>query len=201
MGKYIKSFHYRDKVALCTLARSGILYRKDFESMDIKKSRLYKYDEKKEGLTKRCFAPDGKEYYVLTQKGKDEVERRWGVQPYTHRPGMYEHDKDLRNKIMSLTPEQRETIQTEREFQNDMRDTIQDWKNSGDKDLINKAYEFEDKWHRGELSSPDFTYEPNPGSGERVFYETITKNYTEQEIQAKFEMANACGCQIEWNRV
>lgn len=199
MGKHIKSFHERDRVALCSLARTGILYREDFYSMDITKSRLYKYDEKKEGLTERHFAKDGKEYYTLTEKGKKFVEDKWGVQPYTHRPGMYNHDKGLRDKYMSLTPEQRETVKTEREFQNDLRNNIQDWKNSGDEELVNKAYEMEDNWSRGIYSSPDFTYESSPGV--TVFYEVISKNYTEEEISAKFEMADAFSCQLEWSRV
>lgn len=197
--QYIKSFHERDRQALCALARTGILYREDFYAMEIKKSRLYRYDKEKQGLTERKFASNGKEYYTLTAKGKKFVHDRWGVKAYTHRPGMYNHDKALRDKYMSLTPAQRETVKTETEVQNEIRDIIQDWKNSGKDELINQAYELEDKWSRGLCSAPDMTYEATPGI--TTFYEVITKNYTEAEISAKFEMASSCSCTLEWVRV
>ena len=78
------------------------------------------------------------------------------------------------------------SIKTEDQIKNELKTWIKEEKESGDRDRWKRASDIEDRWNKGKLSCPDFTYVNSEGV--TVFVESIT-DYPKSVIEAKMEMA------------
>ena len=180
-----------DQQAFHMLSTCGKCELKDLRSIPgMTKTRANTYI--KAGYVKREKDPDtGKSIYQLTSKGEVDgkdgrtwVKETYGYTPYSAKS--WRHDSGLRDAYRKIPLECRASIKTEDQIKNELKTWIKEEKESGDRDRWKRASDIEDRWNKGKLSCPDFTYVNSEGV--TVFVESIT-DYPKSVIEAKMEMA------------
>ncbi len=143
-----------------------------FIDKDGQRQSIYRIsDTGKKWIVQNISALDGRKYYTST-----------GTQ----------HDLKLMDKIISLTPEERQTMRCEAEIRDDFKSHL-------DKLLEDKLYDRYEALYNAmashNLSMPDLSY------GVNEYYEVITDSYGQAEIQAKIDTVAVIGGNLEMERI
>lgn len=96
------------------------------------------------------------------------------------------HDIKLADFYMSKSQDVRDTFKSETQLRNEFRSMMTELAES---DPV-KHYEYKEMWAKGEISTPDMAYtevryEQEEEIVEEICYESVTKNYSQTEIEAK----------------
>lgn len=194
--EYITTLYKRDDDTLKALGRTG------YYDADMIKENFNQSDRR---ITNMCR--DGylvKEdtmrgtFYKLGDKGKDYVEKEFGIKCYPAQSPS--HDMKLSRRYCSLDEDARETWRTELEVRQDIYNYINDLRDEGD---FAKANEIERCLEDGSMSMPDcqYTVVTEEGVKREIYYEVITDNYTKADIQAKENIAVVTNTRIEYSKV
>ena len=194
---YIQSINHRD-VDFLNSMRCGGVCTKQQALRFISGNRLKNYVLDK--TIDKCFFLDKngqrQEVYRVSDKGKDWI--RTHIDSLADRKfycsNGVEHDLKLMDKIISLTREQRATMRCESEIRDDFRERLQTLLDSRDYERYEQLY---NSLQEHSVSMPDLCY----GEDADTFYEVITSNYGEVEVNSKIVAVAAIGGTLEMDRI
>lgn len=198
MKKHITKLYPRDKAALYALARCGHIDHKQLNEW-LRDKRIACYE--KDGLIKRVQysrpgdGHDDRTAYRLTAAGRDLCRREYGLAHIYHAQSPA-HDLALADRYCSLTPEQRETWQTEGDLQEHYFDKIEQAREQGEEET---ARLLESMWQEGKVSMPDCSYKISVQT--ELAFEIVTNSYGQQEIEAKERAVEILEIEYEQERV
>ena len=184
-----------DIAAFEALAKCGHISQDHFQQAGVGESRIGKY--LKDGLIERTSWQNRNESgvcYALTNAGKDFFYERTGFKSfYAAQSGA--HDLAIANKYFSLSPDERDSFQTEREARSVFREHLDDLREQG---RTQEADHLASLLKSGQISMPDALYR----SGDRlVAFEVITSSYGRAEIAAKEAFVAAIGADADFVRI
>lgn len=176
---YITNINNRDIKAFNALSRCGHVQRENLLTC-ISKSRIENYQ--KEGLiTKDVHVSNKNETttaYKLTDKGLDLAIKHTDVdRPYQAQSVV--HDCQIADKYFSLTKEEQETWKTETQLRDEFNEKLEQLREQD----YSRYQELQEQYQSREISMPDGSYTSEMGV--EVFYESVTNNYGQAELEAK----------------
>lgn len=174
-GKQIKVITSRDFELLEGIARTGLTSHYDARNVIGLSERRLKNLEKENYITSKNVVVKGKEtikVYYLNGQGKKYLKINSMIdKPYRSNERQVEHDLKLSSVYYSLQRDERAT-----------------WRNEND--LIEN---YKEQNPNKELTTMiDAVYICN---GYKIAVEVITRNYTKNQINEKFNIANEIGCE------
>ncbi len=194
--EYITTLYKRDDDTLKAFARTGY-YTSDMIKDNFNQSDRRIINMCRDGYLVKEDTMRGT-FYKLGDKGKDYVEKEFGIKCYPAQSPS--HDVELSRRYVSLDEDTRDTWRTELEVREDIYNYINDLKDEGD---FARANEIERGLEDGTMSMPDCQYVviTEEGIEREVYYEVITDNYTKADIQAKENIAVVTNTRIEYSKV
>lgn len=195
MGTYhkvdkITQLFERDRQALTAMGDCGYLSRDHIHQCGVADGRLKNYihdDYVKAG--------DKGLGYQLTDKGKDLLESKWGMDK-TYNAQSENHDLAIADKYLALSQYERDTWKNETELREDFENKLEELRDQGQEEL---AKTYEEMYHDHTISMCDGAYTNSEGI--EVYYEIITNNYGEAELMAKEAIVQIMGVEYETQRV
>lgn len=192
---HIKRMMSHDIAAFDSLAKCGHISADHFKQVGVGESRIGKY--MKDGLIERVSyqnRDDSGVCYKLTDEGKDFYFERTGFKGfYNAQSGA--HDLAIADKYFSLTPDERESFQTEREARSVFREHLDDLRAQG---RSQEADHLSALLKSGQITMPDALYR----SGDKlVAFEVITSSYGRAEIASKEAFVEAIGAESDFVRI
>lgn len=192
---YIQTVNHRDADFLNAL-RCGGLCTKQQALTFISGNRLKNFVLDKT-LEKCSFIGRGgqrQEAYRVTEQGKEWIKQHIPdlAERKFYRSNGTEHDLKLMDKICALSREQRETMRCEAEIRDEFRERLQMLLESRDYERYEQLY---NALQAHTISMPDLCY------GVDQFYEVVTSNYGQVEVEAKIEAVAAVGGTLETERI
>lgn len=180
-----KTLTNEDKQAWNALRVCGHMTRRQLEEF-IPRTRVEHYV--KDGLwTKDVEIKDGVKIvgYTPTAKGIRFAKAHLHLDEFYSSKSVH-HDIKMSDVYMSKPQEVRDTFKSETQLRNEFRSMMNDLSESAPI----KHQELKEMWQRGEISTPDMSYteiryEEEEEIVEEICYESITKNYSQTEIEAK----------------
>lgn len=200
MAKPLTKFYARDREVLTGIAKTGF-----FEKEDI--MRFYKTESRFESLLngnkfiqETPCQNEGKTVYTITTDGREFVKEKWGVTAYTFKS--YEHDNVLREEYLSCSREERYRTMSEPDFRNYVNEEVDRMRYSDDEEERRRGSEMSMKLMNGTYSLPDMAVikdedykgtDHRPALCEFTLTESVTRNYTEEQVEHKCNFANDSG--------
>lgn len=182
--KHIKTLNHKDREVFRCVNKTGWISREDAkEHFKISDRRFDNYV--KDNYFQEVETKWGT-FCKFTDEGKSVAEKTWGFENHYSTQSV-KHDYEITNKYLSLDQEQRENSYTERELRHQLTDRANELINSEHEHERDQGEEILKGLQDGTISCPDFAYVQVAEQGyERIVtFEVVTKNYTEQDIQAK----------------
>lgn len=199
MAKPLTKFYARDREVLTGIGKTGF-----FEKEDILKfyteSRLDSVLNGNQFIKETHCQDEGKTIYTITPEGRDFIKDKWGVTAYTFKS--YEHDNVLREEYLSFSREERYRTMSEPDFRNYVTEEITRMRYSDDEEERRRGSEMDMKLSNGTYSLPDMATirdedykgdDHRPALCEFTLTESVTRNYTEEQIEHKCNFANDSG--------
>ena len=192
---YIQTPNHRDADFLNALRCSGLCTKAQALRF-ISGNRLKNFTLDR--TLEKCSFLDGRgqrqEAYRISEQGKEWIrqnipelsDRRF------YRSNGTEHDLKLMDKICLLSREQRASMRCESEIRDEFRERLQTFLENREYERYEQLY---NAMHAHTVSMPDLAY------GAEQYYEVITSNYGETEIQAKVEAVATIGGTLEMDRI
>lgn len=192
---HIKRMMSHDIAAFEALAKCGHISQEHFKQAGVGDARIGRY--MKDGLVERVSWQNRDESgvcYKLTDEGKDFYYERTGFKSfYSAQSGA--HDLAIAHKYFSLTPDERESFQTEREARIVFRQHLDDLREQG---RSQEADHLASLLKTGQISMPDALYR----SGDRLIaFEVVTSSYGKAEIASKEAFVAAIGADADFVRI
>lgn len=165
----------RDRLALTALSNCGFVTKTQLNNY-IKDNRINSYI--KEKLIVKSIHVDNKNNsvtaYKLTNKGKEVLTKNFGVTNH-YSARSISHDIKLSNRYFTLSEKEQATWRTESHIR-DLFNTKMEQIREQDLDRYREITE-------QKISMPDCSYTLETGI--EVYFEVITINYTQSDIEAK----------------
>lgn len=195
---WITTWYPRDEHIFSAFAVCGALQKEDMQQYVKGEKRIKDYT--RDGYIKKDTDPKtGQEFYKLTDKGRDLCRDKYDREPVSFHS--WTHESGLRDMYFQLNKEERMQQMSEPELQREILKDIEIRKQSDDKYERERAREFERDYQSGKISCPDFGVlkfnEQTREIEQAEFYESITSNYKDSEIQAKYDFSSAYGGSLE----
>ena len=195
---WIETWYPRDEHIFSAFAVCGALQKEDMQQYVKGEKRIKDYT--RDGYIKKDTDPKtGQEFYKLTDKGRDLCRDRYDREPVSFHS--WTHESGLRDMYFQLSKDERLQQMSEPELQREIARDIEIRKQSDDEYERERAEKFERDYSSGKISCPDFGIlrfnEQTREVEVAEFHESITSNYTDAEIQAKFDFASSYGGSLE----
>lgn len=195
---WIEKWYPRDEHIFSAFAVCGALQKQDMQEYLKGEKRIKDYI-RDNYIEKKTDIKTGEEYYKLTDKGRDLCRDKYDREPVSFHS--WKHESGLRDMYFQLDKETRMQQMSEPELQRVIDRDIEYRKQSDDREERERGYKMEQDYKSGRLSCPDFGVlkinEQTREIEQASFCESITPNYKDSEIQAKFEMASTYSASLE----
>lgn len=201
MKEHIKHWYPKDARFFKVLSIAGNIRAEDAGKIDISASRLRNMEKDKliEKVTypsRYNKSPKSNVSYALTKKGKDFVEKKYGISRCQNAHAA-EHNCKVAEIICNLDKKEIETVQAEWQTRDQMQEVLEQMRQESDYDQYDY---YMDLWKAGLISSVDVTY-TSVKTGEMVCCEVVTNSYKDSDITAKEVCGEILGTEIEYVRV
>lgn len=180
MAQKIRHWYQKDERFFKVLACAGAIQSQSANKIDISDNRLKNYV--RDGYIKEVSFPSGRyvqtesnRCYVYTNKGKEMVRDRYGIERVQNSNAM-EHNSKVSECICNLQKSEIDTIRTEWEIREMWESRLEELSES-------ERDRWEAELERGMLSAVDVVY--TTSSGEMAGIEVTTNSYGEEEIEQK----------------
>lgn len=176
---YVKNLMNRDRLALTSVSKCGYVRSEQLKT-HISQNRIDSYCKEKL-VTKEVFVNNKNESitaYKLTDKGKDTLEKNFGVKDH-YKAQSISHDVKISDRYHSITEKEQDSWKTEKELRNEFNDRLAEIKQED----LDRYDEIIDQLRAGEISMPDCAYTSETGI--EIIFEVVTNNYTIAELEAK----------------
>lgn len=188
---WIENWYPRDEHVFNAFATCGALQKEDLNEY-VKDKRIRDY-ERDGYIEKDTDLKTGDEYYKLTDKGRDLCRDKYDREPVSFHS--WNHESGVRDLYFQISDKNERMQQmSEPELQREIARDIEYRKQSDDEYERERGYKMEREYQSGKISCPDFGIlkinEETREVEQAQFYESITTNYKDSEIQAKFDMAS-----------
>lgn len=183
------------------LSIAGNVRQEDVAKIDISASRL-KNMEKDKLIKKVTYpsrynkSPKSNISYALTKKGKDFIEKKYGISRCQNAHAA-EHNCKVAEIICSLDKKEIETVQAEWQTRDQMEEALEQMRQEGDYDQYDY---YMDLWKAGLISAVDVVY-TSVKTGEMVCCEVVTNSYKDSDIQGKEYCGEILQMEVEYVRV
>lgn len=199
MAKPLTKFYARDREVLTGIAKVGF-----FEKEDILKfyteSRFDSVLNGNQFIKETHCQKEEKTIYTITQEGRDFVKEKWGVTAYTFKS--IEHDQILKDTYLSYSTTERYRTMSEPDFRKYAQEEIDRMRYSDDEEERRRGSEMDMKLSNGTYSLPDMAVvrdedykgdDHRPALCEFTLTESVTRNYTEEQVEHKCNFATDSG--------
>ncbi|HBF6599520.1 TPA: hypothetical protein KOT48_003686 [Clostridioides difficile] len=197
MGKYIKVASRLDAQVFHGFKTCGEFTHSQLKTLGWSDTRIKNYC--REGhIKKTSYQIKGQKdngiKYKITKDGMAYAKSNWGYDKFAQTTvGHERHNEDVANKYCSLTEKERMSCLNERELRDVVQQAIDQIENQQERDR------YQEMLDNKQMSMPDITYITEEQVV--VAYETVTSNYSQEDIQAKMETCTFLKIEYTENRI